>query len=260
MLSTHEKRQILRTVNLFAETPDDILDEVARLLEEVVCPAEESLFEQGDYGDAMYIIIEGRVRVHSGGRTLAVLEKGSVFGEMAALDPEPRSASITALEDLRLLRLERVPFSKLITSRAEVTTGIIHILCQTLRARTSVMVEDFQYLQQVAQLTTAASAVEAGHYTPESIEGVTQRSDALGQLARVFQRMIREVYAREQRLQQQVQELRIEVDKARQSQQVSKITGTDYFKQLRGKANDLREMMEGNQPAAPNLAKPEAKA
>ena len=66
----------------------------------------------------------------------------------------------------------------------------------------------------------------------------------LGQLARVFQQMIREVYAREQRLQQQVQELRIEVDKARQTQQVSKITGTDYFQQLRGKANNLRDMLE----------------
>ena len=76
---------------------------------------------------------------------------------------------------------------------------------------------------------------------------MTKRTDALGQLARVFQRMIREVYAREQRLQQQVQELRIEVDKARQAQQVHKITGTDYFRQLRGKANDLREQLQGNQ-------------
>lgn len=247
MLSALEKKQILCTVNLFAETPDDILDEVARLLEEVVCPAEETLFQQGDYGDAMYIIIEGRVRVHSGGRTLTILEKGSVFGEMAALDPEPRSASITALENLRLLRLERAPFSKLITSRAEVTTGIIHILCQTLRARTSVMVEDYQYLQQVAQLTAAASSVEGGIYQPESIDTVTKRGDALGQLARVFQRMIREVYIREQRLQQQVQELRIEVDKARQAQQVHKITSTNYFQQLRHKASDLRNQLEGEE-------------
>ncbi|MEZ4659530.1 MAG: cyclic nucleotide-binding domain-containing protein [Caldilineaceae bacterium] len=247
MLSHTEKKQILRTVNLFTETPDDILDEVARLLEEVVCPAEATLFAQGDFGDAMYVIIEGRVRVHSGGRTLTILEKGGVFGEMAALDPEPRSATISALEDLRLLRLERIPFLRLITSRPEITTGIIHILCQTLRARTTIMVEDYEYLQQVAQLTAAAAAVEAGIYQIESIDGVTKRGDALGQLARVFQRMMREVYAREQRLQQEVQELRIEVDRARQAQQVSKITGTDYFKQLRNKAGDLRNILEGKE-------------
>ncbi|MCB0121795.1 MAG: cyclic nucleotide-binding domain-containing protein [Caldilineaceae bacterium] len=247
MLSNVEKKQILRTVNLFTETPDDILEEVARLLEEVVCPANATLFEQGDFGDAMYVIIEGRVRVHSGGRTLTMLERGSVFGEMAALDPEPRSAAVTALEDLRLLRLERIPFLQLITSRPEITTGVIHILCQTLRARTTVMVEDYEYLQQVAQLTAAAAAVEAGVYRFESVDRVTKRSDALGQLARVFQRMMREVYAREQRLQQEVQELRIEVDRARQEQQVNRITGTDYFKQLRTKAGDLRNLLEGKE-------------
>ncbi|MEZ4622229.1 MAG: cyclic nucleotide-binding domain-containing protein [Caldilineaceae bacterium] len=247
MLSTDQKKQILRTVNLFTETPDDILEEVAALLEEVACPLETTIFEQGDFGDAMYIIIEGRVRVHSGGRTLAILEAGSVFGEMAALDPEPRSAAITALADLRLLRLERVPFIRLITSRPEITIGIIHILCQTLRARTTVMVEDYDYLQQVAQLTAAAAAVEAGLYEAERVEPVTKRGDALGQLARVFQRMMRQVYAREQQLQQQVQELRIEVDKVRQAQQVDKITGTDYFQQLRTKASDLRNQLKGKE-------------
>ena len=80
----------------------------------------------------------------------------------------------------------------------------------------------------------------------ESDESIVLQAPA-GQLARVFQRMIREVYAREQRLQQQVQELRIEVDKARQAQQVHKITGTDYFKQLRGKASDLRDLLEGKE-------------
>lgn len=66
----------------------------------------------------------------------------------------------------------------------------------------------------------------------------------MGQLARVFQRMALEVYAREQRLKQQVQELRIEIDRTRQAQQVDQITGTDYFKTLRRKAQDLRGNLE----------------
>ena len=245
MFSSLEKQSTLRGVNLFTETPDDLLSEIADLLEEVTFAAGETIFEQGDYGDAMYIIIAGDVRIHSGGRTLTTLSHGGVFGEMAALDPEPRSAAATAVNDLRLLRLDRDPLYQLIQSHHEVTAGIIHILCQTLRARTMVMVDEYHYLQQVARLTSAATAVEAGIYEPETIDEVTKRTDALGQLARVFQRMIREVYAREQRLQQQVQNLRIEVDKARQAQQVHKITGTDYFRQLRGKANDLREQLQG---------------
>lgn len=244
MLSNAEKKQILRTVHLFAETPETILDDIAHLLQEITCPGGATLIEQGEAGDAMYILIAGRVRVHSGGRTLAVLEEGSVFGEMAALDPEPRSASVTALEELRLLQLERASFHQLITSRPEITLGVIHILCQTLRARTNVMVEEHEYMQQVAQLTAAAARVEAGMYQPESIDAVTQRDDALGQLARVFQRMIREVDTREQRLRQQVQELRIEIDQARQTQQVQEITSTDYFQQLRNRASRLRSQLK----------------
>jgi len=247
MRSTTEKIVILRSARLFAETPDDILADMASLLEEVVFQANQTVFEQGDHGDAMYIIVAGSVRVHSGGRTLTVMEAGHVFGEMAVFDPEPRSASVTAIEATHLLRMGRAALYALMASRSEVATGIIHILSQHLRARTTSMVEDYRYLQQVERLTTTAAAVETGIYEPDQIEEVAQRTDALGQLARVFQRMIREIYAREQRLQQQVQELRIEVDKSRQSQQVSKITGTDYFRELRGKAGDLRNLLEGKE-------------
>ena len=107
--------------------------------------------------------------------------------------------------------------------------------------------QEVEYLRQVDRLTEAAAAVETETFDPESLTDVAARPDALGQLTRVFQRMAREFVRREQQLKQQVQELRIEVDKARQAHQVSKITGTDYFKQLRGKANNLRDMLEGEE-------------
>ena len=65
-----------------------------------------------------------------------------------------------------------------------------------------------QYLRQVARLTSAAAAVEAGGFDPTSLDDVAQSRGELGRLARVFQSMVREVQARVQRLQQQVQELR----------------------------------------------------
>ncbi|HWQ16133.1 MAG TPA: response regulator [Roseiflexaceae bacterium] len=109
--------------------------------------------------------------------------------------------------------------------------------------------QEVEYLRQVERLTEAAALVEGATFDPAALDlaGVTGREDALGRLARVFERMAREVHAREQRLRQQVQELRIEVDKARQNQQVSKITGTDYFRELRGKAGELRNMLEGEE-------------
>jgi CRP/FNR family transcriptional regulator, cyclic AMP receptor protein len=246
MLSTTERIEILCSAPLFSETPEAILLEIAELLQEIQVGAGQIVFAEGDHGDAMYIIVEGRVRVHRGGRTLAYVEKRNVFGEMSVLDPEPRSASITAEEPSHLLRLERDPFYRLMAHRIEVAFGVIQMLCQYQRARLPEMVDDFHYIQQVEQLTAAAAAVEGGVYEPESVADVAQRSDPLGQLARVFQGMIREVYAREQRLQRQVQELRIEVDHARQARQVSQITGTDYFRELRGKASDLRDLLKGS--------------
>jgi DNA-binding response OmpR family regulator len=104
---------------------------------------------------------------------------------------------------------------------------------------------ELEYLEQVGRVTAAAAAVEAGTFAPESVEGVAARADALGQLARVFQRMAREVRAREERLQREVHELRIEIDQVRQAERVAEITETEYFQRLRGQADQLRRMMDG---------------
>ena len=97
-----------------------------------------------------------------------------------------------------------------------------------------------EYLQQAARVTRAAAEVEVGEFEPESLDEVTRRTDALGQLARVFQNMAREVYAREQSLKQQVQELRIKMDEVKKAKQVKEITETDYFRDLQGRARRLR--------------------
>jgi HAMP domain-containing protein len=94
--------------------------------------------------------------------------------------------------------------------------------------------------EPVGRITDAAAAVEAGAFEPESLADVAARADELGQLAQVFRRMAREVYAREQRLKQQVQELRIVIDEAKKTHQVTEITETDYFRQLQEKAQRLR--------------------
>ncbi len=116
-----------------------------------------------------------------------------------------------------------------------------------LRARIGACLEkkrlrdlEIEYLRNVDHVTAAAAAVEAGEFDPATIEQVAARSDALGQLARVFQRMAREVYAREQRLKQEVRQLRIEIDERRTARQVAEITETDYFQDLQRKVDTLR--------------------
>ncbi len=116
-----------------------------------------------------------------------------------------------------------------------------------LRARISACLEkkrlrdqEVEYLRNVALVTQAAASVEAERFHPEDLDEVAARPDALGQLARVFQQMAREVYAREQKLKQEVQQLRIEIDEAKKARQVAEITETDYFQQLQEKVRRLR--------------------
>lgn len=120
-----------------------------------------------------------------------------------------------------------------------------------LRARIETCLEkkrlrdkEIEYLQQVEVVTAAAGEVETGQFKLDSLDGIAARSDSLGQLGRVFQRMAREVYAREQSLKQQLQELRIQIDDAKKAREVAEITESDYFRQLRANVSDLRKILD----------------
>jgi two-component system cell cycle response regulator len=99
------------------------------------------------------------------------------------------------------------------------------------------------YVEQVGHVTDAAAAVERDAFDPASLESVATRPDALGGLARVFQRMAVEVRAREERLQQQVRELRIEIDVSRQARTVAEITESEHYQNLRRQAAALRKIL-----------------
>src|SRR5437868_14682293 len=123
-----------------------------------------------------------------------------------------------------------------------------------LRARLSACLErkrlrdqEIDYLQQVDRVTAAAAAIKANTFQYESLNEVARRPDELGQLAQVFQEMARQVYAREQQLKRQVQQLRIEIDQARKASEVAEITESDYFQQLLAKAQELRNRVKADE-------------
>src|SRR6266576_4146606 len=123
-----------------------------------------------------------------------------------------------------------------------------------LRARLTACLErkrlrdqEVDYLQQVGRVTAAAAAIKANTFELECLDGVARRPDELGQLAQVFQDMARQVYAREQQLQRQVQQLRIEIDQERRAREVADITESEYFQQLLGKADELRNRVKADE-------------
>lgn len=90
-------------------------------------------------------------------------------------------------------------------------------------------------------LTEAARAVEKGDYDLPSLGRVSGRTDEIGHLSMVFENMAREVNEREQALKQQVEQLRIRIDRRQQAKEVAEIVETDYFKDLREKVREMRK-------------------
>jgi HEAT repeat protein len=135
MYSVVEKVLILKSVNLFKSTPDDALAELSEIISEVEAPAGKNIVIKGEPGSSMFIIVNGKVAVVDGDRVVNTLGERAVFGELALLDTEPRTATIQALEDTLLFRLDQEPFYELMSDRVEVAMGTIQMLAGNLRAR-----------------------------------------------------------------------------------------------------------------------------
>ena len=133
MLLTIERVVILRTIDIFANTPDSCLVAVARILEEVELYPGEQFITEGEPGDCLYIVIEGEVNVHSNDQSIITLGPGKSVGELALLDPEPRSASVSAVGNVVLFRIDREPFEEVMADRPEVAQGVIRSLTRRIR-------------------------------------------------------------------------------------------------------------------------------
>jgi two-component system, cell cycle response regulator len=105
--------------------------------------------------------------------------------------------------------------------------------------------QELDYLRRVDQLTAAAAAVDEDRFESSFLDEPAKRNDPLGQLARVFQKMAREVRLREQKLRQQVIELKIALDETHQKKKVAEITDSQYFRDLQNEADELRNIITG---------------
>ncbi|MDR9404450.1 MAG: cache domain-containing protein [Halothece sp. Uz-M2-17] len=98
-----------------------------------------------------------------------------------------------------------------------------------------------QIAKPILTITTAATEVESATFELSGLKPVESRLDELGHLARVFNKMAEQVYQREQKLKQEVSELRIEINQKKKAKQVKEIVETDFFQDLENKAKSLRK-------------------
>jgi CRP-like cAMP-binding protein len=138
MLLTIEKVLILKQVSIFADLAEEELTRLAAIGKEVEVGSGEQIIAKGDTGAHLYVLATGQVVVHDGDRTIATLDKGAVFGELSVLDPEPRSASVTATDDSLLFRISQEALYELMSDRPSVAHNIIRFLCRRFRESTKV--------------------------------------------------------------------------------------------------------------------------
>ena len=130
-----EKVLILKSSSIFQDTAENELVELAEVLKEEFYEPHTTIFSKGESGSCMYFIYKGKMRIHDGPHTLAVLEEQDIVGELSILDAESRSASATTMEDCILLKLEQEPFYEIIMNNVDVLKGILKTLSKRLRVR-----------------------------------------------------------------------------------------------------------------------------
>ncbi|MBN1954116.1 MAG: cyclic nucleotide-binding domain-containing protein [Anaerolineae bacterium] len=199
----------------------------------------EILFQRGDPGDAFYVIESGQVRVFTYDErgkelTLNTLQAGEAFGELALVDDQPRSASVSAVGPVTLLQLCREDFVQSVHSSPALTQAVIQLLSERSRHMIS-------YVEWLGQWTRL---VAEGHYDQamNSLDaGREAQDDALAAVADAVGSMVQVVKKREEQLRQEVAQLQIQIDEKKRQRHVAEITETDYFKGLAERANRLRQ-------------------
>lgn len=133
---TLEKLLLLKTVDLFKQTPEEILLYVANVAKVQTAEANEIILKKGEPGVSMHIIVSGKVKVHDEGKILAELGERQVFGELSALLPETRTASVSAVTDAVFLKIDHENLYKIMSLHPGLARGIIQVLCGKMRELT----------------------------------------------------------------------------------------------------------------------------
>jgi len=133
MIPNLEKATALRAVPLFADLGADELLALAALSDDLTVGEGARIFAEGEPGDALFVVVEGRVRVERKAEPVAELDAGECFGELALLDDGPRSATVVAAKPTELLRIGRDDFLDTLSMYPAVGRAVLQILARRLR-------------------------------------------------------------------------------------------------------------------------------
>lgn len=131
----NKKKQLglLEVVPLFHGLSTKELGRVAKVADEISMKAGSIIAEEGQDGDAFYLLVDGAAVVRRNGKKIASLGTGDFFGEMSLLDEGPRSATVELVRDSTLLVMHRKDFAGIIADMPGVARKMLQGLAARLR-------------------------------------------------------------------------------------------------------------------------------
>ncbi len=241
----------IKQVPLFFGLPAEILGNLAERSKVYQLEKDDILFRQGSVGDSLYIITKGKVKVFienniEGELTLILFGPGEFIGEMAILEQKPRSASVAAIGHVELIELKRDDLLEILSAQPVLAISMMQSLASRLRFTSTYLTKTMDWTRQIAE-GHYNSAIEQIKSVKSSVADLSLSDEDKAQkfLTSFFQ-MIEDVKNREESLKSTVQQLRVEIDEVKRAKQVSEITETDYFKELKKKVKMLRQRGKGD--------------
>lgn len=132
-LTIIEKVIFLKSVDIFEHATVEQLGRIAGLTEEVHFQPGETIFKEGDPGDAFYLLLSGRVLIERNGNTIREMQEKEAFGTLEVLDFHPRAITAKALDQVRALKLNGQEFHDLLALDIEMVEAVFRMLCGLVR-------------------------------------------------------------------------------------------------------------------------------
>lgn len=124
------KVELIKKVPLFSRLSKKGLEEVAHIADELDLPTGKQMAEEGDRGREFFVLLEGEADVKKGDRTINTMGPGDFFGEIALVTKMPRTASVTATTDVRVLVITERDFGALLKHSPEVSRCVAEALAE----------------------------------------------------------------------------------------------------------------------------------
>jgi CRP/FNR family transcriptional regulator, cyclic AMP receptor protein len=131
-LGKDRKVELIRKVPLFSKLSKKGLEDVAHIADELDLPQGKVMAQEGDRGREFFVLLEGGADVTKGDRSINRLGEGDFFGEIALVTHMPRTASVTATSDVRVLVITERDFGALLKRSPEVARGVAEALAERI--------------------------------------------------------------------------------------------------------------------------------